>query len=65
MAVRWYLSYKLYLADVVELLLERGVNVSREVIHEWVQKFRPQIASIMDKKRRKIYTQCYVDESVR
>ncbi len=39
MAVRWYLRYKLSLGDITELLLERGVNVSRETIREWVQKF--------------------------
>ncbi len=63
MAVRWYLRYKLSLADVVELLLERGVNVSRETIREWVQKFGPEIAKILDKKRSKIGKRWHVDET--
>ena len=42
MAVRWYLRYRLSLEDVTELLLERGVNVSREAVREWVLKFGPK-----------------------
>jgi len=62
-AVRWYLRYKLSFSDVSELLLERGINVSREAIREWVQKFGPQIGNILDKKRRKIGKQWHVDET--
>ena len=64
MAVRWYLRYKLSLGDITELLLERGVNVSRETIREWVQKFGPQIAKTLDKTRRKIdRRRWHVDET--
>jgi len=63
MAVRWYLKYKLSLADITELLLERGVNVSREAVREWVQKFGPQIAKSLNKKRRKIGKRWHVDET--
>jgi len=63
MAVRWYLRYKLSLADIAELLLERGVNVSREAIREWVQKFGPQMGNILDRKRRKIGKRWHVDET--
>jgi len=62
-AVRWYLRYKLSFSDVSELLLERGVNVSREAIREWVQKFGPQIGGILDRKRRKIGKRWHVDET--
>jgi putative transposase len=63
MAVRWYLRYKLSLADITELLLERGVNVSREAVREWVRKFGPQIAKSLNKKRRKIGKRWHVDET--
>jgi len=62
-AVRWYLRYKLYLEDISELLLERGVNVSREAIREWVLKFGSEIAGILDIKRRKIGKRRHVDET--
>ncbi|MBU3916214.1 IS6 family transposase [bacterium] len=62
-AVRWYLKYKLSFSDVSELLLERGVNVSREAIREWVQKFGPQIGSVLDRKRRKTGKRWHVDET--
>ena len=57
------MRYKLSLADVSELLLERGVNVSREAIREWVGKFGPEIAIVLDKKRRKIGKHWHVDET--
>ena len=62
-AVRWYLRYQLSFSDVSELLLERGVNVSRETIREWVSKFGPQIGNILDRKRRKIGKRWHVDET--
>ena len=50
-------------ADIAELLLKRGVNVSREAIREWVQKFGLQMANILDRKRRKIGIRWHVDET--
>ncbi|MBT4513351.1 MAG: IS6 family transposase, partial [Chloroflexi bacterium] len=55
---------KLSFSDVSGFLLERGVNVSREAIREWVQKFGPQIGDILDIKRRKIGKRWHLDESV-
>jgi putative transposase len=63
MAVRWYLRYKLSLADITELLLERNINVSREAVREWVQKFGPQIRKILNKKRQNIGKRWHVDET--
>jgi putative transposase len=62
-AVRWYPRYKLSFSDVSEFLLERGVNVSRETIREWVQKFGPQIGDILNIKRRKIGKRWHLDET--
>ncbi|GMA65823.1 hypothetical protein GCM10025859_63360 [Alicyclobacillus fastidiosus] len=36
MAVRWYLQYSLSYRDIVELLKERGVQVSHTTIMRWV-----------------------------
>ncbi len=63
-AVPWYLRYTLLCLDISGLLLERGVNVSREAIREWVQKFGPQIGSILDRRRRKIGKRWHVDETI-
>jgi transposase-like protein len=63
MAVRWYLRYRLSLEDITELILERGVNVSRETVREWVQKFGPTIAVFLDKKRRRVGGRWHVDET--
>ena len=41
LAVKWYLRYRLSLADVAELLAERGVHVHRSTIYLWVQRFTP------------------------
>ena len=49
-AVLIYASYKLSLKEVTEFLLMRGINVSRQTVHDWVQKFGPIIAANLKKK---------------
>jgi len=41
LAVRWYLRFRLPYADLVELLVERGVHVDASTIFDWVQRFTP------------------------
>jgi transposase-like protein len=41
LAAKWYLRYRLYYADMVELLAERGICVDPSTIYEWVQRFTP------------------------
>ncbi|GMA62216.1 hypothetical protein GCM10025859_26560 [Alicyclobacillus fastidiosus] len=43
MAVRWYLRYSLSYRDIVELLKERGVQVSHTTIIRWVHQFGPEL----------------------
>ena len=38
MAVRWYFSYRLSAANARNLLAERGLDVSRQTVANWVQK---------------------------
>jgi transposase-like protein len=40
LAVRWYLSYPLSSRQVLELLAERGIDVSHRTILSWVQVYR-------------------------
>src|SRR6266568_1218201 len=47
-AVRWYMAYPLSSRQVVELLAERGIDVSHRTVLNWVQTFGPQLASKCD-----------------
>src|ERR671932_1182784 len=42
-AVRWYLAYPLSSRQVLELLAERGIDVSHRTVLNWVQAFGPQL----------------------
>src|ERR687884_1696269 len=44
-AVRWYLAYPLSSRQVLELLAERGIDVSHRTILDWVQAFGPQLTA--------------------
>jgi transposase-like protein len=42
LCVRWYLSYKLSIRDLVEMMAERGLNLSHTTIMRWVQRYAPE-----------------------
>ena len=44
-AVRWYLAYPLSRRQVLELLAERGIDVSHRTVLNWVQVFGPLLAA--------------------
>ena len=46
----------------MELLAERGIDVSKRTILRWVQTFGPLLAAEVRKHRRPLGKQCYVDE---
>jgi len=62
LAVRWSLSHPLSASSVMELLAERGIDVSKRTILRWVQAFGPLLAAEVRKHRRPLGTKCYVDE---
>src|SRR6266511_889404 len=62
LAVRWSLSHPLSATGVMELLAERGIDVSRRTILRWVQTFGPLLAAEVRKHRRPLGRKCYVDE---
>ncbi len=62
LAVRWSLSHPLSAASVMELLAERGIDVSKRTVLRWVQTFGPLLAAEVRKRRRPLGTKCYVDE---
>ena len=61
-AVRWYLAYPLSSRQVLELLAERGIDVSHRTILNWVQAFGPQLAAAVRQHRRPVGRCWTVDE---
>jgi putative transposase len=61
-AVRWYLAYPLSSRQVLELLAERGIDVSHRTVLDWVQAFGPQLAAEVRRCRRPIGKRWFVDE---
>jgi putative transposase len=47
-----YHRFNLSLRDVEELMLERGVLVSYETIHQWTHRFGPAYAAALRRRRR-------------
>lgn len=62
MAVRWYLRHPLSATSVMELLAERGIDVSKRTVLRWVQAFGPQLAEEARKHRRPLGGTWYADE---
>jgi len=52
-AIWLYLRFTLNLRDVEDLLSERGIAVSHEIIRRWVNHFGPLIATGLRKRRPK------------
>jgi transposase-like protein len=40
--VRWHLRYKLSSRDLVQMMAERGIEVTHTTILRWVQRFVPE-----------------------
>lgn len=62
-AVRMYLRYPLSYQDVVDLLAERGLEVTRPTVFRWVQKFGPKLAKRTEKHIRRSSLNWHVDET--
>ena len=63
-AVWLYFRFTMSLRDVEELLAERGIDVSYETIRCWVNKFGPQIAENLRRKRPPPSPRWHLDEMV-
>src|SRR5438067_7722290 len=62
MAVRGYLRHPLSATSVMELLAERGIDVSKRTVLRWVQAFGPQLAAAARNLCRRLGRCWYVDE---
>jgi transposase-like protein len=50
-ALRWYFSYSLSAHQVMELLADRGLDVSRRTILRWAQAFGPLLGQAVRRRR--------------
>lgn len=63
MAVRWYFCYRLSAANVRNLLAERGLDVSRQTVADWVQKFSVLLAVAARRHAKRVGSRWFVDET--
>lgn len=63
LCVRWYITYKLSYRDLVEMMAERGVDVSHTTILRWVQRFVPEFEKRWRRYARPVGTSWRVDET--
>ena len=54
LCVRWYLKYPLSYRNLVEMMAERGINITHTTIMRWVHEFSP----ILDKSIRPYLSKC-------
>ena len=50
--VHWYLRFNVSTRDLEEMMRDRGIAVDHSSIDAWINKFSPQIDTIVKKKRR-------------
>ena len=63
-AVWLYLRFTLSIRDVEELLAQRGIEVSREAVRCWVNKFGPLIAANLRRRRSSPTGRWHLDDMV-
>lgn len=63
MAVRWYFRFRLSAANVRDLLAERGMDVSRQTVANWVQKFSVLLAEAARRYARRVGLCWFMDET--
>ena len=63
LCVRWYITYKLSYRDLVEMMAERGVDISHTTILRWVQCYVPEFEQCWRRYARPVDTSWRVDET--
>jgi transposase-like protein len=63
LCVRWYLAYRLSYRDLVEMLAERGVDVSHTTIYRWVQQYVPEFERRWSRYAKPVHPSWRVDET--
>jgi transposase-like protein len=63
LCVRWYITYKLSYRDLVDMMAERGVDISHTTILRWGQCYVPEFAKRWNHYARPVGTSWRVDET--
>ena len=63
LCVRWYISYRLSLRDLTEMMAERGLALYPATIWRWVQRFVQEFEKSWDTLRHKTRSSSRVDET--
>ena len=63
LCVRWYISYRLSLRDLTEMMAERGLDLYPSTIWRWVQRFVPEFEKRWDRLRRPTGSSWRLDET--
>ena len=63
LCVRWYISYRLSLRDLAEMMADRGLGLYPSTIWRWVQRFVAEFEKRWDSRRRPTGSSWRVDET--
>lgn len=63
LCVRWYLRYKLFYRDLVEMMAERGLPIAHTTILRWVQRYAPEFDKRWSRFSAQAGTSWRVDET--
>jgi transposase-like protein len=63
LCVRWYLTYKLSSRDLVQMMAERGIEVTRKTILRRVQRFVPEFERRWNRYSRRVGRSWRCDET--
>ena len=63
LCVRWYITYRLSYRNLVEMMAERGVQVSHSTILRWVTRYVPEFEKRWAQFARAVGTSWRVDET--
>jgi transposase-like protein len=63
LCVRWYISYKLSLRDLAEMMEERGVLLAHTTILRWVQRYVPEFEKRWNRYARTVGDSWRMDET--
>lgn len=63
LCIRWYITYKLSYRDLVQMMAERGVDVSHTTILRWIQRYVPEFEKRWNCYARPVSASWRVDET--
>src|SRR5580704_10865769 len=63
LCVRWYITYRLWCRDLVEMMAERGIRVAHSTILRWVTGYVPEFEKRWARFSKTLGTSSRVDET--